>query len=132
MEAVLAKMGRKYGSAFLADLNRLSQDPVINGSLIAKKYGISRERIRQICDLTYGKGFLSWRKEKLQGRKKFFSLMKRYKSLSRKGHLRSQALYSTFERLEELGLWPQINCDARLSEISLKNGKLIKVRWVLE
>ena len=64
---ILRRLREKHGEKFVKRIKALETDLSLTGADIAREFGITRERVRQICDELYGKGLLRKRKQKKQG-----------------------------------------------------------------
>lgn len=78
--AMRLRLTKKYGHEILEDFELLFTKPFWNHKAIAEKYGISRERVRQLFKALYGK---EWRKVNA---KKKIAIQKEIKSMGGRCH----------------------------------------------
>jgi len=125
LEKFVYRLKKRHGQEFLMAIKDLRYNPFLSGSAIAEKFGLSRERVRQICDIIYGKGFLSYRKRELYSKKQLFLLCQKWKESK---DLKKQVYVLVIERLQKMGLEPVLYGKVRLRLLKIKNNKLIKFK----
>ncbi len=124
-ERYIKRLEERFGEMFLTELEALKHDPFLAGSDVARKFGLTRERIRQLCNRLYGEGFLSIRKKYLKEKKKMLLLIRHWR---RNGSLRLKAYAELLEKLEYFGLEPRIYGQRKQRLILLSNKKLLMFR----
>ena len=125
LEKFVHGLQKRHGEGLLMAIKDLRHDPFLSGSAIAGKFGLTRERVRQICDVIYGKGFLSYRKRELYSKKQLFLLCQKWKESK---DLKNQAYALVIERLQKMGLEPVLHGKVKLRLLQIKNNKLIKFK----
>jgi len=124
-EMYVKRLKKRFGEPFLVELEALKCDPFLAGSDVARKFGLTRERIRQLCNRLYGEGFLKTRKKYLSEKKKILLLIHKWRN---NGSLRLKVYANFLEKLECLGLEPRIYGRRNQRLLWLANGKLVMFR----